>query len=105
MSPKEAAAAENSTCADDTARMPTLENELDNLMGWLCTEWGFCLASKEREKIASSERLDARQFALEILKAEGFEHPEFEANWVKRISEKFTEHFGRPTIQSIEFGP
>jgi transposase len=71
---------------------PSLEKETRVLLDWLCG--GFCIPPEEVERIAASESLGAAEFAIEVLRAEGFPNPEHEVQWCRKIRRRFVEHFG-----------
>jgi hypothetical protein len=74
-------------------QMPPLERDLRDLLHWLCVEWGFCIPPNDRDRIATSQQLDAATFAAEVLLAEGL-NPECERSWVRKIKHRFVEQFG-----------
>jgi hypothetical protein len=83
--------------------MTSLEKDLGFLLDWLCTEWGFCIPPADKVRISRSERLEAREFAIEVLKAEGFDPPEYEIEWMRRIKARFIKHFGRSVVSTDEY--
>ena len=66
---------------------------IEGLLEFLCVRWGFCLSPDEQKRIEFKVEWSAEEFAISVLKAEGF-NPEYESKWVRRIKEKFTEYFG-----------
>jgi hypothetical protein len=68
--------------------------QLEGLLANLCDEWGFCLPSDKAAAITSRSRIDARTFALEVLKTQGFDKPETETQWIRRIKRRFVQQFG-----------
>ena len=70
-----------------------MQNELEQLLNNLCTEWGFCIPPIEADKIIKKQKISAEQFAFSVLKAEGF-NPENEIEWKRKIKNKFIEAFG-----------
>jgi len=74
------------------------EQEIDRLLDWLCRHWGFCIPADERLKIARRRPLAARDFAIAVLRAEGFVEPEMEIKWMRQLAARFVEHFGTTTI-------
>ena len=80
-------------------RKPSLEEELGDLLTKLCVEWGFCIPPKDFDRIAASHRLDATEFATEVLLAEGF-CPEYELHWLRQIKVRFFEHFGGESVSA-----
>lgn len=67
--------------------------EIEQLLEWLCVEWGFCIPSSDFESIANTPSLTPEQFACLVLEAEGF-NPEYEIKFTRQIRDKFTEKFG-----------
>jgi len=59
----------------------------------LCVDWGFCIPPGDIDRIAQSERLEADEFAAEVLRVEGMA-PEHEAKWFRHIRQRFVERFG-----------
>jgi hypothetical protein len=74
-------------------REPSLEKDLRSLLSTLCVEWGFCIPPDDVDRIASSQRLTADEFATEVLKAEGF-NADYEVRWHRAIKRLFIERFG-----------
>lgn len=81
----------------------SLRTELETLLGRVCVDWGFCLPSKASDEIAQSREMDATTFALSVLRAEGFEPPEIEVEWQRRLRNRFIEHFGVSAVKSSDF--
>jgi hypothetical protein len=71
----------------------SLEKQIRNLLYDLCVDWGFCIPPADADRIARSKRLQAREFAIEVLRAEGM-WPAYEAKWSRRIEQRFEERFG-----------
>ena len=82
--------------------MMLLETELERLLDVICREWGFCLIGQQRHAITKRSRLSAQEFATEVLQREGFPQPEYEVVWMRRLSGKFTQHFGTSNISADE---
>lgn len=74
------------------------ETEVTVLMDRLCADWGFCLSPDATANISRRDKLDAHEFAVLVLSAEGLTEPESELHWIRRIRARFVEHFGRETI-------
>ena len=83
--------------------MKSLEQELIVLLDWICRHWGFCIPVDDRLRISRSERLGAREFAMAVLRAEGFDTPETELKWLRLLTARFVEHFGAASV-SVEAG-
>ncbi|MBX2854288.1 MAG: hypothetical protein KTR21_04835 [Rhodobacteraceae bacterium] len=66
---------------------------LQNLMGKLCIELGFCLEFHDIERISSIRPIEAEQFAMEVIKAEGLDY-EYDIKWRREIRNIFIEYFG-----------
>ena len=71
----------------------SLDKQVRYLLRELCVDWGFCIPPADADRIAGSERLEADEFAAEVLRAEGMV-PEYEAKWFRRIKRRFTDRFG-----------
>jgi hypothetical protein len=56
-------------------------------------EWGFCIPPDDVDRIASSQRLTADEFAAQVLKAEGF-NPDYEVRWYRMIKRLFIDRLG-----------
>ncbi len=82
----------------------SLKSELEKLLGQICVEWGFCLQGNEYEEITESNKIDATSFALAVLRAEGFEPPENEIEWLRRLKNRFINHFGCSEANSFQYG-
>lgn len=74
-------------------RRPSLEKDLRDLLGASCVELGFCIPTADRDRIASSERIAADEFAADALRAESFD-PDVDLDWLRRIERRFTDRFG-----------
>jgi hypothetical protein len=82
--------------------MIPLENDLERLLDMICREWGFCLPRDKRQAITTRARLDAREFATAVLRSEGFLQPEYEVVWMRRLSQRFEQHFGTAAVSASE---
>ena len=83
-------------------RKLSLEEELGDLLTKLCIEWGFCIPPKDFDRIAASHRLDATEFATEVLLAEGFQ-PGDGLHWLRKIKRRFVEHFGGESVSAKDY--
>jgi hypothetical protein len=83
-------------------RKTSLKTELGVLLDWLCVKWGFCIPPDDADRIASSEHLDARTFAAEVIKAEGL-NPEYEISYARDIRRRFVEHFGSEAVSARDY--
>ncbi len=72
--------------------LPKLERELLCLLSDLCVDWGFCIPPADVARISRMKSITARGFAIEVLRAEGF-NPEYEPQWVKKIAGRFVRYF------------
>jgi hypothetical protein len=79
----------------------TYRQELERLLHDLCVRNGLCL--REDASIFAQDRWEARAFALEVLRLEGFSTPEYEVHLLRMISNRFREYFGRSVIFAKEF--
>jgi hypothetical protein len=74
-------------------RQPDLLNDLDLLLDDLCRDWGFCNRRTAGDLVTAGKFLSATEFARAVLQAEAM-NPEYEANWVRRIQERFIARYG-----------
>lgn len=72
----------------------SLEDRLSHLLQELCTDWGFCIPSADAQRIASTKKLSADQFAYAVLTAEGFV-AEYEKRDFEQIRQRFVDRFGQ----------
>ena len=79
-----------------------MEREINYLLYDLCVKWGFCIPPKNAEEISHKAQFSAIEFANEVISAEGM-NPEYEQQWVKKISERFRERFGEEEINQKTF--
>ncbi|MFK8007695.1 MAG: hypothetical protein AB8H03_15055 [Saprospiraceae bacterium] len=82
--------------------VPPMEREINYLLADLCVFWGFCISSEEMIKISKTEFYYARDFAKDVIEAEGM-NAEYENKWVNKISAKFRERFGEDEISISTF--
>ena len=78
------------------------------LLTLLCRNWGLCgFSTEDWRKITNSRRIDAREFAIAVLKADGpkdIEYdPETEVELMRRIKGRFIEYFGKVEVSEDEF--
>ena len=81
---------------------PPMEREIDYLLCDLCVNWGFCIPPVKAEEISRKSYWEAAEFAKEVVIAEG-KNPEYEKQWVQKISNKFSERFGNEEIATATF--
>ena len=77
--------------------LPPLEREFHYLLHDLCVDLGFCIPPEDWERITRVKRINAEDFAVEVVRADGL-NPEYEQKWVKKIAERFLEHFGKNEV-------
>lgn len=77
-----------------------MERELIYLLADLCVKWGFCIPPDRIEQISKMDYYNNRDFAMDVVKAEGLEGY---SSWVNRIAERFKERFGTDKIDSSTF--
>ncbi|HXI86069.1 MAG TPA: hypothetical protein VNH64_01315, partial [Parvularculaceae bacterium] len=73
-------------------RRSNLADDLDLLIGDLCSNWGFCNQLCAKELLLDGGELTAIEFAEAVIKAESMD-PELEVTWLRRISRAFTERY------------
>lgn len=81
---------------------PPMERELEYLLYDLCVNWGFCIPFESAQQISKSSFWNALEFAKAVVLAEGLD-PEYEKQWVNKISSKFRERFGSDEIAVTSF--
>lgn len=82
----------------------TLEEHLENFLGELCVDWGFCsIPDDVWQRIVTSRILTADQFAHDILTAEGF-ITDYESHWFRELRQRFVGKFGAEA-RAEDFGP
>jgi len=79
------------------SQSPPGERKLRYVLYDLCVQWGYCIPPADQERIAASKEITAEQFAIEVLKAEGFA-PEHEPERVKDIANFFVEKVGASSL-------
>jgi hypothetical protein len=67
--------------------------DLEWLLDHLCRKYGFCLSADKRKDIIGQKDWRSDEFALAVLKADGFENPEHESNHRRTIADAFTSWF------------
>ena len=80
-------------------REETVQAQLESLLRSLCEDWGFCLPPDKARAIATAKRTEARQFAIDVLTAEGFDDPQHQTQWIRRIKRRFLQHFGELVVE------
>jgi len=84
--------------------MEPFEQELTNFLESICVDWGFCsMAPEERASLAKSQQLNAHDFAIAVLKSEGFDPPEAEVEWMRRLKNAFIDRFGAASVSAEGF--
>ena len=82
--------------------VPPLEREIRYFLYDLCVDWGFCIPPDDADRIATKKRYDAREFAIDVLEAEGLK-PEYEKKFVRDISAWFYRRFETDEIDEESF--
>ena len=84
--------------------MKSLELELGDFLALLCANWGFCsMPDDERLRLVNSQYLTAHEFALAVLKGEGFREPDVEVQQIRRLKTAFLERFGSGVVSVKDF--
>jgi hypothetical protein len=86
-----------------TTRRASLDDDLDVLLGYLCTEWGYCNAPTAKALLQANAVLTAEDFAVAVLRAEGL-NPEYEKGMRRDIAERFRDRYG-PMVSETTFSP
>ena len=73
-----------------------MANTTEELLNFLCVEWGFCLDPETTNALKDTQNMQAEEFACAVLKAEGL-NSEMEIEWKRKIRNKFIEYFGSET--------
>lgn len=73
------------------------ENDVKQLLDWLCIQWGFCIPPKAAQDICQRSELTADEFANLVLLAEEMD-PEAEKEWFCKIRDRFIEQFGESVL-------
>ncbi len=74
-----------------------IEREINYLLYDLCVDFGFCIPPIKAEEISEKNYLTAEVFANNVIEADGLK-PEYEKQWVNKITNKFRERFGAEEI-------
>ena len=72
---------------------PPGERKLRYVLYDLCVKWGYCLPPNDQDRIAHFKEITAEEFAIEVLKADGFA-PGQESELVRKIAAYFVEQVG-----------
>ena len=80
--------------------VPPMERELIYLLADLCVKWGFCIPPDNFERISKMDYYHAKDFAMDVVKAEGMEDY---SRWTNKIAERFKERFGTDEIEASTF--
>ena len=74
------------------------DDDLQRFLDGLCTDWGFCsLGQRRRNGIVPAnnafpeDEAGITALAIEILRTEGFERPEGENTWLRRLSDRIRQ--------------
>ncbi|HXL98495.1 MAG TPA: hypothetical protein VN932_01090 [Rhizomicrobium sp.] len=84
------------------ARMKPLEKELDRLLAFACTEYGFCFSAAAAGPIVKLQSITETEFASAVSTAEGLTPPEY-SQWHKPLARLFRKHFGRAAVRAEDF--
>lgn len=82
----------------------SLNEDLNEFLDVLCVRYGFCsIPKEERLRLVSAPYLTAYEFAITVLRGDGFADPEAEIHWMRTLQRLFVERFGSPSITAEEF--
>lgn len=84
-----------------TKRKATFSDDLDILLGDLCTEWGFCNQLSGSDLVQNGDEITAEAFARAVLIAEGMPADEG-STWLPHIRAKFIKRYGA-SISSTKY--
>jgi len=79
--------------ARKTLYHPKLADDLDILLGQLCTEWDFCAGIKGEDLVKDGKTLTSKAFTETVILAEGMSLAK-EKNWIRRIKRRFVQRYG-----------
>ena len=79
--------------ARKTLYHPNLADDLDILLGELCSEWDFCAGVKGADLIKNGKMLTSKVFTETVILAEGMTLKD-EKNWIRRIKRRFVQRYG-----------
>jgi hypothetical protein len=65
-------------------------DDLERLLDWLCTEWGYCEAHTAYALIERHPQMTPKQFAEIILRAEGLDPP-LQNELRRKLARKYSE--------------
>jgi hypothetical protein len=82
--------------------LPLGERKLTYVLYDLCVKSGYCIPPADWERIAKSKEITAEEFAIKVLKAEGFA-PEQEPERVRQIAAYFVEQVGADTLSASDW--
>jgi len=85
--------------ARKTLYHPNLADDLDILLGELCTEWDFCAGVKGADLIKNGKMLTSKVFTETVILAEGMTLKD-EKNWIRRIKRRFVQRYGHEISES-----
>lgn len=85
-----------------SAHRPNLADDLDLLIGDLCTQYGFCNWLFGVDLLEIHPNLTASEFAKAILVAEKMV-PETELDWLRLFKRKFVERYGGEAINASDY--
>jgi hypothetical protein len=78
-----------------------MDLKIDSLLSELCVKQGFCLSSKEHDRITSQGTWDAESFARDVIASEGL-NPAYETKHFRNIRNSFIEKFGSNVYSSTK---
>ena len=85
--------------ARKTLYHPNLADDLDILLGELCSEWDFCAGVKGADLIKNGKMLTSKVFTETVILAEGMTLKD-EKNWIRRIKRRFVQRYGHEISES-----
>jgi len=83
-------------------RRENLAEDIDLLIGDLCTRWGFCNDLLAKDLFEDRSVITAEGFADAVLKAEGWD-PEIDTHWRRKIKRAFVDRYGQAEIAEPDY--
>lgn len=77
-----------------------LQGAIEHLLYDICVTWGICIPPPDQERIMNFEFLEAEEFAIMVVEAEGLGK---DSDFINKVTKKFIDKFGSEvSIESYE---